>query len=78
MPIADTASGPAKVPDLPVVHGRDGAAEWGLAVCDLPDGTRAYAKVDDPDLLAEMEADRVGRQPTSSWPPRADATPSLA
>ncbi len=39
-----------------VVHGRDGAAQSGLAVCDLPDGSRAYARVEDPDVLAEMEA----------------------
>ena len=39
-----------------VVHGRDGSAESGLAVVDLPDGTRAYARVEDADVLAEMEA----------------------
>ena len=39
-----------------VLHGRDGSAETGLAVVDLPDGTRAYARVDDAVLLAEMEA----------------------
>ena len=36
--------------------GRDGAAASGLAVCDLPDGSRAYARVEAPDVLAAMEA----------------------
>ncbi len=54
--IRDTYAGPAAVATYTVAHGRDGAAEWGLAVCDLPGGERAYAKVLDPGLLAEMEA----------------------
>jgi len=32
-----------------------GDAEWGLAVCDLPDGSRAYAKILEPDLLVHAE-----------------------
>jgi acetyl-CoA C-acetyltransferase len=56
VPITDTAEGPARVVTYTVIHGRDGAAETGLAVCDLPDGTRTYAKVDDADLLTEIEA----------------------
>ncbi|HEY8059490.1 MAG TPA: hypothetical protein VID94_12090, partial [Acidimicrobiales bacterium] len=56
VPITDTASGPATVLTYSVVHGRDGEAESGLAVVDLPDGTRAYARVEDAALLAEMEA----------------------
>jgi acetyl-CoA C-acetyltransferase len=54
--IEDVYAGPATVATYSVVHGRDGAPEWGLAVCDLPDGQRAYAKVLDPALLAAMEA----------------------
>ena len=54
--ITDTASGRATVATYSVLHGRDGSAETGLAVVDLPDGTRAYARVDDAVLLAEMEA----------------------
>jgi acetyl-CoA C-acetyltransferase len=38
-----------------VAHGRDGTADWGLAVCDLPDRTRCYARMQDPDLLDEAE-----------------------
>jgi acetyl-CoA C-acetyltransferase len=54
--IRDTASGTATVATYTVAHGRDGAPEWGLAVCDLPDGARCYARVEDPDLLGEIEA----------------------
>lgn len=54
--IVDVYAGPATVATYSVVHGRDGGAEWGLAVCDLPTGGRCYAKVLDAGLLAEMEA----------------------
>jgi acetyl-CoA C-acetyltransferase len=48
-----------------VVHGRDGRPDWGLAVVDLPEGDRAYAKVLEPALLADMEATEwVGRSVT--------------
>lgn len=63
VPITDTAEGPATVATYSVVHGRDGAAQWGLAVVDRPDGTRSYARVEDAALLAEMEATEwVGAQ----------------
>jgi acetyl-CoA C-acetyltransferase len=54
--IVDTYAGPATVATYSVVHGREGGAEWGLAICDLPGGGRCYAKVLDPGLLATMEA----------------------
>jgi acetyl-CoA C-acetyltransferase len=53
--IRDTATGPATVVTYTVLHGRDGAPEWGLAVCDLPEGDRCYAKVLDAGLLEEIE-----------------------
>jgi acetyl-CoA C-acetyltransferase len=56
VPITDTAAGPATVATYTVAHGRDGAPEWGLAVCDLPDGNRAYARIEDAALLREVEA----------------------
>lgn len=60
--IVDQATGPVTVVTYTVTHGRDGAAEWGLVVADLPDGGRCYAKVLDADLLAAMEAEEwVGR-----------------
>jgi acetyl-CoA C-acetyltransferase len=55
--IRNTATGPAAIATYSVVHGRDGAAEWGLLVCDLPEGDRCYAKVTDADLLAALECD---------------------
>ena len=54
--IRDTYAGPAAIATYSVAHARTGEAEWGLAVCDLPDGDRCYARFDDPDLMAEAEA----------------------
>ena len=51
----DTYSGPASVAAYTVVHDRSGAPEWGLAVCDLPDGSRAYARMESPDTLRVAE-----------------------
>jgi acetyl-CoA C-acetyltransferase len=56
MPITASHSGPATVCTYSVIHARDGAPEWGLAVCELADGSRCYARVDDPELLATMES----------------------
>jgi acetyl-CoA C-acetyltransferase len=56
MPITDTYAGSATVVSYTVAHGRDGAAEWGLVVGDLADGSRVYGKVEDSDLMREMEA----------------------
>jgi acetyl-CoA C-acetyltransferase len=53
--IADTARGPATVATYTVAHGRDGGPEWGLAVCDLPDGGRCYARISDPELMVRAE-----------------------
>ncbi len=60
--VRDTATGPAAVATYSVVHGRDGRPDWGLAVCDLPQGDRCYARVTDQELLAELEVEEwVGR-----------------
>lgn len=60
--IHETHAGPATVAAYSVVHGRDGAPEWGLAVCDVPGGGRCYAKVLDAGLLASAEEEElVGR-----------------
>jgi acetyl-CoA C-acetyltransferase len=59
--IRDTASGAASVAAYSVVHSREGPA-WGLAICDLPEGDRCYARVDDGDLMRSMESEEwVGR-----------------
>jgi acetyl-CoA C-acetyltransferase len=55
--ISATGRGPAVVATYAVVHDRDGERKWALAVCDLSDGTRGYAKVLDDGVLADMEAD---------------------
>ena len=52
----------ATVAAYTVLHGRDGAPEWGVLVCDLPDGTRCYGRLEDPDALALAEHEElVGR-----------------
>src|SRR5438874_56985 len=57
--ITDSYTGRATIATYTVAHGRGGDAEWGLAVCDLDGGTRAYAKMLDPDMLAQAEADEL-------------------
>ena len=54
-PIADRHAGPATVASYTVAHARSGEPEWGLAICDLADGRRAYGRIDDPALLADVE-----------------------
>ncbi|HWW52834.1 MAG TPA: hypothetical protein VNY84_03655, partial [Acidimicrobiales bacterium] len=55
-PIRDVATGPATVASYTVAHGRDGAPVWGLAICDLPGDVRTYARLEDADLMATVEA----------------------
>jgi acetyl-CoA C-acetyltransferase len=60
--IADRHEGPATIASYTVAHARSGAPDWGLAICDVDDGRRAYGRVEDVDLLAAMEAEEwVGR-----------------
>ena len=47
--------GAATVAAYSVVHARSGEPEWALLVCDLPDGTRTYAKAFDAALLGAAE-----------------------
>jgi acetyl-CoA C-acetyltransferase len=61
VPVVDAYDGPAAVAAYSVVHGRDGAPSHALLVCSLPDGSRAYARTDDPDACARSErAELVG------------------
>ncbi len=63
--ICDIYAGPATVAGYSVAHARSGPPEWGIALCDLPDGRRAYARIQDPDLLEAVERDEwVGRPVT--------------
>ncbi len=65
LPITDTFAGSATVAAYSVVHGREGGPEWGVAICDVGDGTRGYARMADADLLDAAETDElVGRQVT--------------
>jgi acetyl-CoA C-acetyltransferase len=48
-PVTDSPDGPATVATYSVLHGRDGAPSSALLVCDLPDGSRCYAKLDGTD-----------------------------
>ncbi len=48
--------GSARVASYTVAHDRGGEPEWGLVLADLPDGSRAYARVEDGALLADLEA----------------------
>jgi acetyl-CoA C-acetyltransferase len=60
--IVDQHTGPATVASYTVAHARDGDPAWGLVIADLGDGTRAYGRVEDPDVLGSMEAEEwVGR-----------------
>jgi acetyl-CoA C-acetyltransferase len=61
--ITDVHTGYATVATYSVVHGRDGAAEWALLVCDLPDGSRCYGRAEDPEMLGSLEGEEwVGRE----------------
>jgi len=55
VPVVAEHDGPATVAAYSVVHGRDGAPEWALLVCDVGDGARTYAKLLDADACAEAE-----------------------
>ncbi|HZJ26403.1 MAG TPA: acetyl-CoA acetyltransferase [Acidimicrobiia bacterium] len=61
VPIVERHEGPATVAAYTVVHGSDGAPDWGVAVCDVAGG-RCYARFDDPGVMAEAErCELVGR-----------------
>jgi acetyl-CoA C-acetyltransferase len=62
VPITDAFTGAGNVASYTVAHGRHGGPERGLVLADLPDGSRAYGRVEDPDLLQVLEAEEwVGR-----------------
>jgi acetyl-CoA C-acetyltransferase len=55
--IVDRHTGPATIAGYTVAHARGGDPDWGLVIADVPDGARAYGRVEDPDLLRAMEAE---------------------
>ena len=62
VPVAAEAEGPARVMTFSTVHTRQGP-EWTALICDLPDGSRTYARLDEP---APADADLVGQTVTLS------------
>ncbi|MFI6597813.1 acetyl-CoA synthetase [Nonomuraea sp. NPDC050536] len=54
--IVPAYEGEAVVAGYTVAHGRDGAAQRGILVLDLPDRTRAYAHVTSQDLIVDAES----------------------
>ena len=66
-PITGTPDGPATVATYSVLHGRDGAPERALLVCDVAgEEARCYAQLEgDADALAQAEAEElIGRTVT--------------
>jgi acetyl-CoA C-acetyltransferase len=59
--IADTYDGQATLAAYSVVHGRDGGAEWGVAICDVDDNARCYARMEH-DLEAAEAGELVGQR----------------
>jgi acetyl-CoA C-acetyltransferase len=63
--IVESHDGDATIATYSVVHGRDGAPDWGLLVCDVAPGQRCYARTSDRGLLDSLEAEEwVGRPVT--------------
>ena len=54
-----THEGDAEVAAYSVVHGRDGAPEWALLVCDVAAGSRTYAHLRDPEAVARAEREEL-------------------
>jgi acetyl-CoA C-acetyltransferase len=52
-------TGEAEVAAYSLWHGRDGAPEWGVAVCDTSDGGRCYARLVEADLLRRAETSEL-------------------
>ncbi len=73
--IRDEHDGKATVAAYSVAHGRDGEPEWGVVICDVGDGERAYGKIVAPEFLAAAEDEElVGR--TVQLTPQAVSLPT--
>jgi acetyl-CoA C-acetyltransferase len=67
--IVGSPEGDATVATYSVLHGRDGAPERVLLVCDLPAGGRCYALLDGgPEVLAGAEAEELVGRPVTLTP----------
>lgn len=61
--VRDEYAGPASVATYTLIYDRNDQATHGAAICDLPDGSRTYARMSQPDLLLEAEStELVGRK----------------
>ena len=60
VPVATDAHGPATVVTFSTVYNRQGP-EWTALICELPDGQRSYARLDEP---APADDDLAGRTVT--------------
>ena len=58
VPLAVAAEGPARVVTFSTTCGREGP-EWTALICDLPDGSRTYARLDGPAALDDDLVDAV-------------------
>jgi acetyl-CoA C-acetyltransferase len=63
--LATTYDGAARVASYSVIHDRDGSASSAMLMLDLPDGARGWAKVTEPDLLADAESRELVGQPVT-------------
>ncbi len=52
VPVTGGAEGPAAVATFSTTYNREGP-EWTALICDLPDGSRCYARLDEPALADE-------------------------
>jgi acetyl-CoA C-acetyltransferase len=63
--IAEAYAGPVTIATYTIMYDRNGRPTHGAAICDLPDGRRAYARMLDPTLLDFAEREEiVGRSAT--------------
>jgi acetyl-CoA C-acetyltransferase len=82
-PVVPTHGGDATVAAYSVVHGRAGDPEWGLLVCDLPEGARTYARLEDREACRAAESNElvgttVGLDPTEVDGPVGRVTRNIA
>jgi len=76
--IVGSPEGTATVAAYTVLHGRDGAPERALLVCDLPSGGRCYAFLEGgPAALAQAEVDELVGE-TVTIRPEGEGKPNLA
>jgi acetyl-CoA C-acetyltransferase len=74
--VVDRAQGAAQVLAATVVHGGDGSADHAVAICELPEGVRCYAKSSDPDAI-EVVTSGAWVDLTATLTPGADHTNEL-